>query len=78
MDSYTVYFKTAGQVRWRKLRRVVLDGFTAEGRARWFALKDATRVEIPTSFLFRFPRERAVIIDRERQSRQEAGEPAEN
>ena len=80
MKTYTVKYKAPNGVFWRKLNKVKGDGFvyTIENGnifrepLRFFIFEDETRMEIPTSFLFKFSKERFSSI-REKVER-EAGQ----
>lgn len=69
---YTVKYRPAGAIFWRRLRRVVGDGLVESAGSRYFMLDDNRRVEIPVTAEIVFARERLESI-RQKMSK-EAGQ----
>ena len=63
MIYYSVRYKKAGSLFWRKIKNVTTDGITEGAQSRFFILKDKTRIELPVSCHFIFGSERADLIE---------------
>lgn len=59
--TYKVKYKKQNQLFYRTLKKVKGDGIT-EFSYRFFILDDETRIEIPLGYLFRFGKERFMVI----------------
>lgn len=60
--EYDVKYKSCHQWFWRKLKRVKADGIVENSGNRFFILYNEERVELPSSYEFRFAKERFNLI----------------
>ncbi len=61
--TYTVKYKTAKQMFWKKIKKVKGDGLVETGTHRFFITENESRVEIPMQdMLFQFSNERFLLI----------------
>jgi hypothetical protein len=61
--TYTVWYKSIGQIFWHRLLNVRGDGFVETNAARWFILDDETRIEIScNNMIFKFSKDRWMMI----------------
>lgn len=58
--TYIVYYKKG--MFWHKLRNVKGDGIVEHNKSRFFILDDETRIEIPIDYIFKFSKERFLLI----------------
>lgn len=66
--TYSVKYKAPGWIFWRTIKNVkgdgIVEGRTTTVQARYFILFDDTRIELPTSFMFRFDKDRCASIEK--------------
>lgn len=71
--KYVVKYRTSRSIFWKRLLNVVGDGYVDQDKKiRFFYLDDNTRVEIPSSYVFVFSKERVLNIKSKME--QEAGQ----
>lgn len=60
---YSVKYKVRGSLFWKRLHKVIGDGYVDNRSIRFFHLEDLSRVEVPTDgTIFVFSKERHLSI----------------
>ena len=62
--KYTIWYKQPNRFFWKKLKNVIADGIIPDfTNLRYFLLEDKSRIEIPTTYQFKFCPNRAELIE---------------
>ena len=59
---YNVRYRDSKSFFWKKITEVIGDGVVPETNSRYFIRKNDERIEIPSTYIFKFSKERTTMI----------------